>query len=204
MYCDMGAGSWGARLSSNVEIVFSTEGCFDRTVSDFIGLFIGLIVVSVVGYVLRMRLRDWGTEKSERGYVKLDRAAIYSLFTLVVIGIGALSLGNALRQTNTSLLAVGDRIEVRGCIRARQFRSSFDRDVMSATYKFVLGKSRRSNAHELVLRQKDQRTVKIKLGDPERDGKLVSIAPDAMKQYAQKLRDTGMTVPVALQHLVPE
>jgi hypothetical protein len=127
----------------------------------------------------------------------MERIAIYSIVGLGAVGLVAIALALALAQTNTSLVASGDRIEVRGCVRGRPFLSAFDRDAMSAIYR--MHRRKRTVYHTLVLKQRGQRTVEIGLGHPERDDSLILIAPEAMKLYAQKLGELGKTVPPTLQ-----
>jgi hypothetical protein len=187
-------------LDGNVEIIFSTNSCVSRFVFGFIIVLISGIVL-LGGRVALYILADkrWSTDAppGTSDPLKMDRIAIYSIIGLVVAFLVVFSLSMALSKTNTSLVASGNRIEVRGCVKGRPFVSNFDRDVMSATHRIV--RNKRSTYHDLVLRQKGQRTVEISLGNQATDSKLVLIAPEAMKLYAQWLRDAGKSVPLALQ-----
>lgn len=176
-------------MDGNVEIIFSTDGCVPRTASALIISLVVLTVVAAARFFLPILTGNWRSTDShpDNDPPTMDRIAIYSIVALAALFLVAFAFAIALVPTNTSLLASGNRIEVRGCAKGRPFQSNFDRDFMSATHRIVYVS--RSNYHELVLRQKGQRTVTIRLGDYERDSKLALIAPEAMKVYAQSLKD---------------
>ncbi|PLP58224.1 hypothetical protein CYK37_15010 [Mesorhizobium loti] len=139
------------------------------------------------------RSRDVGADaKVQSAGVKMDKAAALALNGLAGLFILVFAASIALTQTNKSLVVDGQRIEVNGCASARPFLSVFDKSQMTAAHRIERG--RHAIYHVLILKQKGQRTVDIRLGDNATDEKLTPVFPKAMQDYAEALRREGRPV----------
>ncbi|MEO5326234.1 hypothetical protein PV773_23235 [Mesorhizobium sp. CC13] len=189
-------------MSNSVEIVFSTYGCGIRSIGTFI--LMALLLTFIVIIAFRRSPPIDPEEKIAPTFPQgVDRLATYSILALVTLAIAAPAFAMALGQSNTSLVANGSQIEVQGCVLARPFRAVFDRAEMSATLRYQRRKNSRVIA-SLILRQQGQRTVRVGLGEGLVDQKLAEVVPEAMRSYAQQLREDGETVAPYLRQLLDE
>lgn len=179
-------------MDGAVEIIFSTGSCIARSSTGFVAMVIGLTAVHGIVYMLLPFRHATTDTQAQSGKVKLDKAAVLTLFGLAALYIVVFALAIVLSPSVSSLVANAERIVVNGCASARRFQSAFDRNRMTVTYRKEHG--RHSTFYRLILKQKGQRTVDIQLGDDENDEKLARIFPKAMKDYADEMTREGRRV----------
>ncbi|MGE3366005.1 MAG: hypothetical protein AB7I34_21465 [Rhizobiaceae bacterium] len=188
-------------MGDAVEIVFATSGCGARSAWAFV---ISGCLLLLAGWLIISRASSPQSQQAPEPEIEvsafprqIDRLAFYSIVALAALATAVPAFAVAMGKSNSSLVASGEKIEVKGCVLARPFTSNFDRQEMEAKYRVVRGKGKA--LHKLILSQEGLRTVEIGLGKIEVDSRLVQIVPEVMNLYARQLENDGEHVPAYLQ-----
>lgn len=158
------------------------------------GFLTGIVYIGA-----RLKSISWSTADAQVTEPDFDRASKLALSVTGLAFFLLLSFIPALARSRTSLVATETSIVDTGCQFRTTYTETYDRQKLKIIYRFKRGKN---DIDELYFIQKGKRRIRLNLHSSDSNiENFVSVAPEAMKAYAEQLRLEGKRLPSELANL---